>query len=95
MILKMIVLKKNYLILLFILSFVVLLPILIHESLHTTLLAFNEGSAEQILREKICLYGFDSFFSQVLIEFLFVVSIYCSFCNHIKSWKKTGLNALI
>ena len=51
-----------------------LIPIFINERLHTTILASEEGSNEHELREKIWLYGFDSVFSQVLVEFLFFVS---------------------
>ena len=41
-----------------------LLPVLVHEKAYTTILAFDGGSIEQILRGPIWLYGFDSVFSQ-------------------------------
>ena len=50
---------------------------------HCTIL-FKKGWIEQILRAKIWLYVFGSGFLQVLIEFLFDVSICCSFCNQQK-----------
>ena len=80
-------LKKLFFILPFSLFYVYLIPILINERPHTTLLAFEEGSIEYILRGKILLYGFDSIFSQVSIEFLFV-SICCSFCIFLQPRKK-------
>ena len=44
---------------------------------------------------KICLYGFDSVFSQVLTDFLFVVSICCSFCNAQTNWVNRGHKAIL
>ena len=76
--------KKSHLILPFFLFFVFLLPILIIERSHTTLIAFQEGSIKKILRGYMCLYGFDTVFSHDLIDFLFVVSICCYFCNRKK-----------
>ena len=43
--------------------------ILIDEKLHCKLLAFEEGSIEHFSWGRIWLHGFDSVFSQVLIEF--------------------------
>ena len=45
----------------------------INERSHTTLSVYEEGAIEHILRAKIWLYDFKSFFWQALIEFLFVV----------------------
>ena len=85
--------KQVLLILLSFFSFLSSCHLFFNERLHSLLLAFAEGSLNHIYGEKIWLYGFDSVFSQVLTEFLFVVSIFCSFCNRIRNWKMTGLNA--
>ena len=53
--------------------FVHLLPSLTHKWPNTTLLVFEEGANEYILRAEIWLDGFDSVFWQVLIELLFIV----------------------
>ena len=84
--LKVLVFEKSKVPLIFALFLfsVLLLPIPINERSQTTFMAFVEGSIEHILRGKIWLYGFDSVFSQVLIDYLFVVSICCSFRNRIK-----------
>ena len=60
-------------ILLFFSICVYLLPGLIIGRSHATLQLFKKGSIEQNFRAKLWLYGFDSFFWKVLIEFLFVV----------------------
>ena len=73
------------LILLIFLFFFYFLPILIEESWHSKIFVFKKNSIEQLLKGKICLYGFDSVFSQVLIELSFVVCSSCSFCNRIKN----------
>ena len=74
--------------------FVSLLWILIKESSHTTLLAFEEGSTESILRVKTCFYGCYVVFSQVLCEFLFVAFIYYSFFNHKKiEWRQIWMHS--
>ena len=44
-----------------------LLPFLNNERWYSTLLAFENGAIEHILRGKIWLYGFDSVFSQNII----------------------------
>ena len=61
--------------------FVYLSSTLINENSHKRILAFDERPIELILIGKICLYCFDSVFSQILSEFLFVGNICCSFCN--------------
>ena len=70
-------------------------PSLINERSHTVLLAFEEGAAKHILRVKIWLYVFDIVISQDPIDFSFVVSNCCSFCNRMKNLLKTGLNAFL
>ena len=55
------------------------LAILIEKRLHTTLLAFEEGSTKHILRGRKWLSCLDIVFTQVKIEKMFVVSICCSF----------------
>ena len=63
--------KKNkyYIILHVFFFFVELLLIFIYEQPHNTLSVFNEGEFEHILGAKVCLYGFQSIFWQVLIDF--------------------------
>ena len=60
-------------------------PFLLMKGLILLFLAFGDSSFEHILRRKIWVYGFDSVLSKALIEFLFNVSICCSFCNRIKN----------
>ena len=55
---------------------VYLLSVLIKEKVYATFLGFAECSIEHILRGQVWLYGFDSNFSQVSINF-FVVSKCC------------------
>ena len=63
-----------------ILFLVYLLPILINEKAYTTVLAFKDGSFEHILRGQKWPFGFDSIFSQVLIEFT-LLSLFVLFVN--------------
>ena len=49
--------------------FVLLLLIFINERPHTTLSVFDEGAIDYILEAKVWLYGFQSSFWQVLIDF--------------------------
>ena len=72
-------------------SFVYLLPSFVNEMAHNTLPVFDEGAIEHILRAKVWLYGFESVFRQVLIDFLFV---YLFFFNSIKNWIRTVLNSV-
>ena len=67
--------KKNkyYLILPSVFFFVYLLPGFTDKMSHNTLLMFEEGAIEYILRAKVWLYGFESVFWQNLTDFLFVV----------------------
>ena len=60
------------------LFFVNFLPSLINVRSHKTLLVIEEGAIEHVLRGKIWFYRFDGVFTQVSIDFLFVVSICCS-----------------
>ena len=48
--------------------FITYLLLLIKEGSDATLSAFEEGSIEHMLERKICLYGFHSVFSQIIIE---------------------------
>ena len=74
----------------FSLFFVNLLLSLTNEKSLYTLLTFEEGATNYILRGKIWHYGFNGVFSQISIEDSFFISI-CSICNHIESRIKTGL----
>ena len=56
--------------------FVYLLPRLNNERPHTTLLVLEKAAMKHVFRAKIWLYGFDSVFWQVLIEFLFVFFLF-------------------
>ena len=53
--------------------FFILLLCFINERLHKTLSVLAESAIKHILVDIILLYGFESVFCQVLIEFLFVV----------------------
>ena len=61
------------------LFFVYILPSLFNKWPRTTLLVFEEGANECILRTEIWLDGFDSVFWQVSIEFYFVIFFCFSF----------------
>ena len=69
--------KKYYIFFYIFFLFVKLLPSFINEQSHITLLVFDDGAVEHILgygfTDKVWLYGFQSIFWQVLIDFLFVV----------------------
>ena len=67
--------KKNKIIIYFcpFLFFVYFLNSLTNKWPNTSLLVFEEGANEYILRVEIWLDGFDSVFWQISIEFLFVV----------------------
>ena len=72
--------------------FVYLLPRLINEKPPTTLSVSGEGAIEHFFGAKIWLYGFDSVFWQVLIDFSFVVFLlFISAKNIIR----TDLNPLL
>ena len=73
----------SYFFLFFYFFFVYSLPSLIYEMSHNTLLGLSTKAQSNIFRGEMWLYGIDSFFSHVLIEFLLAVSICCSFCNRI------------
>ena len=71
------------------LLFAFLLRILNKNRSHTTIFPFKNCSIGLIWSGQIFLYGFYSFFKQVLIEFLFVVYICCSLCNcKKKKWRR-------
>ena len=53
--------------------FIYLLPSFINERLHKTSSVLAESSIEHILMAIVLLYGIESVFCQVLIDFLFVV----------------------
>ena len=72
--------KKFKLILPFSCFLFYLLPILTNETPLYHKLVFAEGSIEHIFGGQKWLFGCDSVFSQVSIEY-FVVTICCSFCN--------------
>ena len=56
--------------------FIYLLPSFINERLHNTLLVLKERAIEYILIAIFWFYGFESFFCQVLIHFLFVYLLF-------------------
>ena len=53
--------------------FVCILHSFINARLHKTLSVFEEGAIKHISSAELWLYGFESVFQQVLIDFLFVV----------------------
>ena len=75
------------------LIFYLLLLSVINEKSNTAMSALEAGAIEPPLSGKIRLYVFDSVFSQILIEFLFVVFIclFDFFCE--KNRNMAGLNA--
>ena len=68
----------------FFLSFVYLLAFPNKKSSHTTLLAFEKVQLNLFEGQNMRL-RLRRFFSQVLIELLFVVSMCCCLCNHLKN----------
>ena len=61
--------KKKYYIILHFFLFCQMLLIFNNERPHNTLSVFDEGAIKHILGAKVWLYGFQSIFWQVLIDF--------------------------
>ena len=73
-----------YLILQLLKIFVFLLPSFLKERSHKTLSVLAKSANKHILMAIVWLYGFESVFCQVEIDF-FLLSICFSFCNRIKN----------
>ena len=80
---------KCYLILHFF-YFIYLLPNFIIQRLHNTISVLAESAIEYILMAIVWLYGFESVFCQILIDFLFVVFLLFFRCR-IKNWRPAVL----